>query len=545
MKGPAYRMRRLYRVALRKARTLVQGPPQHPQFVKAAHYLADGWALNFLQVVRPAQLREDFESIRGQGFNTIILVIPWRGFQVDHLVPAYDDFYIRQLERILAAADRAGLSVIVRISYAHQILDRQPLSGLTQMQRLLLDGETQTAWLDYCATVFEICHGFRCFRQGFLSWEEFWHAFGRWQLYRPEYREELMALTGFADYLQAQGLAPMERLPRPEEPGYRQFHGFVNACIREMFERAAARFPGLGMEIRVDKDRQVDADETLSWLSNDSYADLDITRFTYWAPFMGAENRGEILTAEQALSLLDHALGELSDGGKHCNHIVDQFNFVDDAPKFRGIHARIDERQMGEFLTGAAAQLVDKSVGYGVWAYRDYRQNLLFNPRFLMGLAGWYTPADGVAPRRRGGVRMAPGAVLRQVLPARVSGLQTAVPFDSLKLRAALGGRVQGEPELEVRINAGDWVPLEGAGYGELGVTLATERPLIMEDGIVLELRNRGRVLELETLYLFHHVFRGGIHNEYGEPAIHRELVAGFNRAIDAALASREPGETG
>ena len=228
-------------------------------YVRATHYFGDGWALNFLQVVDNDSLRRDFEQIREDGFNTVIIVVPWRGFQVDHYAPEYDPFYVEQLHRVMSAAQNARLAVIVRISYAHQILDVQPLSGLTMMQRLLTDPDTQAAWLDYCETVYRICSGYGCFRQCFLSWEEFWHAFWRWQLYKPEFRVELADEIGFSQYLSEQGIDDITCIPRPEEPEYDVFHGFVNHRIRQMHALASSRVPGLGIEIRVDKDRHVTA----------------------------------------------------------------------------------------------------------------------------------------------------------------------------------------------------------------------------------------------------------------------------------------------
>ena len=135
------------------------------------------------------------------------------------------------------------------------------------------------------------------------------------------------------------------RLPRPEEPDYNIYHQFMNARIREMYLAARTRIPELGIEIRVDMDRYEDGSGEVSWLESDNFTDIDVTRYTYWAPFMGAENRGELLSSDRALELLRHSLHRMTRGGGHRDHIVDQFNFVDDAPKFHGIHARIEPDQ--------------------------------------------------------------------------------------------------------------------------------------------------------------------------------------------------------
>ena len=517
---------------MQRLKALIIPPPERPDYVRATHYFGDGWALNFLQIVDSASLKRDMAQIVEDGFNTVILVIPWRGLQTDHMVPAYDAFYLSQLKRCLAAADKAGLSVIVRLSYAHQILDRQPLSGLTAIQRLLTDPETQAAWLDYLERVHKVCNGYRCFWKAFVSWEEFWHSFWRWQLYTPEHRAQLAEEVGYNRFLDSLGLTNERRLPRPEEPDYNIFHQFMNARIREMYSAARTRIPELGIEIRVDMDRYEDGSGEVSWLESDNFTDIDVTRYTYWAPFMGAENRGELLSSDRALELLRHSLHRMTRGGGHRDHIVDQFNFVDDAPKFHGIHARIEPDQVSQFLEGAVPVMRQESAGYGIWAYRDYRQNVLYNPRFCMGLEGWRLARGSAVPMKNGGVRLANNAVLRQIIPARVAGLQNAVPFDRFDCIARTVGKSTPSGTLEVRLNSGKWFTLTPGAEGELEASIPVPRPVVLEDGIVIELRHSGTALSIDQLFLHHFVFRSGFRDEHNGPGDHHQQVVEFNQAL-------------
>jgi len=284
-----FRLRLWSRIGMRKARTLLQGPPTHPEFICAAHYFADGWALNMWQIMQPSRVLSDLRTIRDDGFNTVILVVPWRGFQVDQLYPAYDDFYERQIRRVLSTAEKLGLSVIVRVGYTYQVFVDSHVSGIIQAKRLLTDAETRDAWLHYLGRLYRICHGYRSFRQGFLSWEEFWHAFHFWQLRKAQPRREIAVSSGFLDYLSTLGIDDADSIPEPGEALQAEYHAFTNKRIREMYECAAAAFPGLGMEIRVDKERLPDGDGE-RWVNNDDFADIDPLRYTYWAPFMGATN---------------------------------------------------------------------------------------------------------------------------------------------------------------------------------------------------------------------------------------------------------------
>ncbi len=530
-----YRIYRYYRTAIRKIRTAIHGPKTHPTQTRAVHYFSDGWVLNFWQIMDPRKLHSDFIQLIEDGFNTIILVVPWREFQSDQFDPKYDNFYIKQLDRVMAAADSHDLSVLVRVAYTHQIPEHATFSGLTQAQRLLTDEDTEKVWLDYLEKVFEICHGYRSFRNGFLSWEEFWHAFSRWQLYPLEFRTKLAHDTGFDSFLKARGIGNINAIPRGDEPEHEVFHAFINDRIARMFQRALTVFPRLTMEIRVDKDRLESSNGEIHWLSNDNYSDISGTRLTYWAPFMGAANTGETLTATQAIELLDHMLDEVTDKGANPNHIIDQFNFVDEAPKFKGIHAKIDTAEVEIFLTKAAPLLIKKSAGYGLWAYRDYRQNLLYNARFLMGMRGWDHSSGPYKPHSKGGIWLGPSATLRQVMPARVAGLQNAVSFDKFTLHIESSEATGPRHRLSVKINATNWVTLgpTADGYG-FTAEIPVDRPVIQETGIVLEIRNEGSAIKLGMLSLFHYIFRGAIRMESGEASTHHTAVVDFNRQLEA-----------
>jgi len=522
----------LRRIAVRKVRTLLQGPPTHPDFVRAAHYFSDGWALNMWQILDPPRVAAELRAIQQDGFNTIILVIPWRGFQVDQLQPAYDPFHERQLNRVMTAADRLGLSVIVRVAYTYQIFMENNLSGIVQAQRLLTDEDTHKAWLDYLARVFRICHSYRCFRQGFLSWEEFWHAFGSWQLRDPGPRSKLARATGYLDYLEQHGIAGVTEIPRPGDPAHASFLAFTNHRIRECYEAARSVFPGLSMEIRVDKERVESGDE-IQWIRNDHFGDHSAPRYTYWAPFMGAQNKGERLGAQGAAQLLEHMLDEVSDRGSRPDHIVDQFNFVDESPKFKGVHAEIEPDEVADFLRLAVPLLRQKSGGYGVWAYRDYRQNVLFNARFLMGMKGWQIPRGRGRRLRRGGIRLSSGTVLRQCLPPTVAGLQRGVGFERMTLQVALHN-VPASAGLQARINAGPWLSLELlAEEKQYRAEIPIDFGGVMADGVILELSNAGPAVDIYSLWLYHWVFRGAIRREDGTPSRYHKAIVAFNKELE------------
>jgi hypothetical protein len=258
---------------------------------------------------------------------------------------------------------------------------------------------------------------------------------------------------------------------------------------------------------------------------------------------MGAANEGEQLSAERAAELLAYMLEVVSEQGAYQNHIIDQFNFVDDEPKFRGIHADIDTGQVAEFLTLAAPLLASKSAGYGLWAYRDYRQNLLYNAAFRMGMQGWQHSDRGCKIVRSGGIKLAPGAVLRQYLPARVAGLQVTKAFSQLALRIEAGPSTDPNHSLNVKINSRAWQPLEAIKENnEFALDIEVDYGIVLEDGIVIELRNNGPTLTLNALSLYHYIFRGDIRRENGEPSLHHSAIVQLNHEL-AALTKQTSAE--
>ena len=41
------------------------------------------------------------------------------------------------------------------------------------------------------------------------------------------------------------------------------------------------------------------------------------------------------------------------------------------------------------------------TMGYGVWTYRDYGDNKLYNPQFALGLRGWKVTGEAISKRGR------------------------------------------------------------------------------------------------------------------------------------------------
>ncbi len=501
-------------------------------YVRAAHYFSDGWALNFWQIADPARIRAELQALRQEGYDAVILVLPWRGVQEDAAGNRLDPFYRRQIVKVLAAVKKAGLRAFVRLSYGYHILPHHGSTAFTDFQRLCFDEERQERWLVYLSEVAKLCRRSGVVSGLFLSWEEFWLPLSSAQDRAQSAREYMARKLGFVHWLREQGVKEIDAIPPRGDPSYHLYHRFKNERIRQLFSTAQACVPDLSMEMRVDKDPQP-TDQGIEWLDNDSYGDLAVTRFSYWAPFMGARNEGELLNAEQALVLLEHMLKSVARQGKQAKQLVDQFNFVDDTPDAGGALAQLEPTQIDAFLLGAAPLLKQYAAGHGLWAVRDYRLNVLFNARFLMGMQGWELCSGQCLNRcHRAGIYLAAGSEIRQILSAPISALQRDILFDEFEFELQLKKRDL-NCRLSIKINAGDWLPLEvNASATVARATIPILHGDIWENGIEIRLRNEGRGQSIDSVQLYHQEYCVGIHNSNGEAGPLFESIQAFNRAL-------------
>jgi len=499
-------------------------------FLRAAHYFGDGWPLDSMQVLRQPALRRELRGLRKLGFNAIILVVPWQGFQVSQDPPTYDAFYEAQLRLALREAQAQGLAVVLRASYVHQVMLAPAIGSVHMAQRLLTQPVYEAAWLDYLRRVHGIADEYPGFHGLFVSWEELWHAFRYWQLQDARTRQTLAQEVGFLEFLCARGVSGVDAIPEREDPAHRHFHAFINDRIRRVFEQAREVVPGLGVEYRVDKDPVHEAGD-VQWLDNDAFLDWEPQRYSYWAPFMGAENVGESLSAEQALGSLAYMLSSTSVEGVGNRQVIDQFNYIDDTAQYAGQHAVIAASQLRPFLRGAADLLARGSGGYGLWAPRDYRCNILYNPAFLDRARGW--DLERATAQAHGGVRLEPSGRATQRIKPGIPWVPRMHPFDEANLEVQVTGEgLFARSRLRVRFNEHTWVALERVGRGRYVAKVPLEFDTIRTRGIGFELENAGGPVLLERLWLFHLVYRVGVQTVHGAPGEHAAEVRRFNRRL-------------
>ncbi len=504
-------------------------------FIRAVHYFGDGWPINCWSTMSVEQARIDFPQITEDGFNAIILIIPWRGLQIEQFPPRYETHYFKLLRGLLKEARRAGLWVILRVSYSHHICDEASLISKHLTANFLTDASYQQPWLHHLRKLRRHTRFASNLYGSFLCWEEFWHGLMRFCEEPEARRRELAVSTGYADFMDT----PSSIIPGFDEPEFASYHAFINAKLRQIYELGQEVLPTLGYEFRVDKDPLQHPDGSVSWLENDNYIDTEGLRYSYWAPFIGATNQGEKLDATQALNLLDYNLREQTKDGSNTRLIIDQFNFVDDTFKYTGSNARLAESEIEPFLQACAELLPRYCKGYGIWAWRDYFQNHLFNPGFQLGLRGWELHVAHSIGRRLGrkGLCLNAGDAIAQSFPSAAHGMHKKYKTSHLLLRVEIASSKN--LVMEASLNQEHYFPLVWDGQVACYcANLPIDDPVYGKRGVLFSLRVVAGTVTVSTANLFQYHYQVGIRATDGRPGPFLGPLRQLNR--DLSLSSTE-----
>lgn len=513
-------------------------------FLRAVHYFGRAHAVNFWDAADLSEAPRHLAQIRADGFNAVIVVVPWRGFQRTLAPPTYDEASFRRLHRLLGMIAEARLKVVLRVSYPYSHDSESDGDHDERALGLFTRSEVRAAWLDYLAKVRGVAEGFAGFQFAFFSWEDV-PAIREAMPHRTlEQRRELAGSLGYRRFLSSRfDIEQVSRLfgqpsrdwsevyvPLAESGAYPTYHEFVNVSLEGLLRAGQRVWPRLAMQVRVDHDRGRVAGEDV-WLENDIRVHDADMRVTYYALPMYTASRGGTLSARQALANLERMLRRVSDEGRNPNHFLDQFLIHEESPLYRD-WPRLAESGVGDFLAGAAALLREYSRGYAFWAYFDYRVNHFYNPAFVRGLHGWRVkgevslqPGSEIAQ-----AALAPGAELGQRMDPHLRGhapwlyerLQFAATARCLGATGGIEILADGVPEA--------WIDVPDGPARQVHAELPPERHRGGE--VEVTLRNAGAVpVAVTDLCLWGFVYRGHIYDEHGAPGPYLEAVRAMLRA--------------
>lgn len=406
--------------------------------LRGVHYFADAYPKQFWNSFEPADVAADFKKIRADGFNSIVLIIPWAEFQPS-LEPGakLDERMFERLNALMDAAQSAGLGVVLRLSYYWTYRPDAEVGMRARLNGLFHDARYRSAWLDHLGEMHKRVARHPAFRLAFLTWEDLYPmelASAEAVLddagILGEYRKFLARTTKLDEVskLYGKSFSSFDEIPFParKTPAYAKvFDYWDDALINALFVPARERFPDISFEVRADWDPVWEDEKKITWKNHAAtYALPGVSTVTsYYSTAWGMKNIGDKVTAAEALKAFDFFVAHVREKDPRQHLFLDQLLFYTNLPDDSSQRTQILPQERDKFLDGVAGRLRDGDISYALWYYRDYVDNVLYNAHFAMGLDGW-RPAGKVEMRALQGGRQAalltPGASLTQHVPANL-----------------------------------------------------------------------------------------------------------------------------
>ncbi len=412
-----------------------------PSYLKAATYVSDAWVSNFWNS-ESDHMDEELAQIAADGFNSIVLVVPWREFQPGVLPVSYNRYAFQKLDKVMNAANAHGLMVELRVGYVWDYYNDDVVTG--RFRDLLKDPSTRAAWLAYAKQIYRTASAHSNFYGGFMTWEDFWNYvedaanLGKGANSRNAAKEcgyqtwlkKHYSLKQVNEYYQpAEKFTSYDNvyIPPRKEYAYKLFYEFYDDFLNDLLEDTQKVFPNLSMEVRLDVD-PVDAQDGNGQVGASHYgtfpcADAGYTSLMY-SVSMG-HGFGDVLSTQEAIKTMNEQLSlvRANNGGKPV--FIDQLLYMDATEGFEQ-NARLAESHRGAFLTGIPDTLRAHTNGYAVWTYRNYTNNPVYNHQFALGTRGWNV-TNGSVMERNGSSQLLlqSGGSLAQKVGHRIGGRTT------------------------------------------------------------------------------------------------------------------------
>lgn len=479
---------------------------------------------------------DDFKEIRADGFNTVILVVPWGEFQPGVNPVRFNDDAFKRLSQVCNAAKQEGLNVFVRVSYLWDFYPDVQMPNFQRANALLSNDSLMLAWKQYLKRIGVATQG--CGTGHFIAWEDFWfmlevatfdakakrvaeHArqvsFDAWVRANagPEFlnRNEVTA--------QRLGHYPF---PPRNSPDYALvLRWFDDQFVQRLMPTVASILPGASMEVRADDDPIYRGDKLQSWFSHKKTYKVKSSPYvmTYWAPAIGAKNLSDFESASKVTERFSYMQKKIS--ASTGNKIfIEQFLFKDNTPE-AAHNTKIAPEQLSEFLKGIASPLLRLTSGYALWGARDYDASLLFNGFFSLGELGWQF-TDGAVVKKAGNFNVAqliPGAAVQQTVPLLRGNAPGLAKSTTLRLQAT------GPGTLEVSFAGGVKSVTIGTRTQEVSVAL----PLAFTDAN-LKISALAGNIAVSDVYLYFHSHVSDVRSAQGQPRQHLEDIRKLNQSL-------------
>jgi hypothetical protein len=432
--------------------------------VKGTYYFQPKAAINnFWAWVDFEQAKTDFRQLKEDGFNTIILMIPWGFFQANIHPITYNEFAFQELRQMLSLADSYKLKVILRVG-SHEYVP-QGAGGSRWLAATVLTNDAD--WAAYRDLFREVAARTRPHSNLLAIFWTFEDTGYMPDLSFHQYPNNAMA---FREWLRQQPLTwwnqlwgehnasynaiepPDQNRASQNERKLSSFAQFSDALVvRRMPDACAAAQQG-NPEILISFQPRPE----INW-GHDYYGQFRLPscyRFvtTWFSPYQSYlfGYVGKDLEGRRVAGYVPAYVERIRQLSNGLPVFVDQFNFRHFGGP-AGESALASEKEELEFISEGLPVLLRDALGYALWNYHDYYLNVTYNGMFRFGLDDWETPAQPGRVQLRvsgqgGGreVEIQPGGWIRQ----RVS----VYPGQEYTLEFQGEGATAGQT-LEVQIN--------------------------------------------------------------------------------------------
>lgn len=383
-----------------------------PEHLKSATYYSDDWVVNFWNS-ESKNMTEELKQIADDGFNSIILVIPWREFQPDMANNSYNEYALSKLHKVMEEAEKQGLWVVLRVGYTWDYYGNDNV--LERYQALLYDDSVKHAWRNYVSRIYQETSNYDNFYGGFLTWEDFWNfvdiagsmgkgtdsiqmaqKIGYQDFAYEHYSEEQINSMYQTTNMQKNKMY----LPERSQPAFKIFYEFYDEFLNIILADSQEVFPGISLEVRLDMDTVNGTDDGLVGVSHTGTYSCKNSAFTslMYSVSMGQETNSQKITSDSAVRMMEHILAVTlqQNGGKPL--YIDQLLYMDTTPGFEK-NAQLAESERVRYLVESAPVLKSMTMGYGIWTYRNYSDNMVYNSQFALDDTGWKFTNSSIVTR--------------------------------------------------------------------------------------------------------------------------------------------------
>lgn len=433
------------------------------EYWKSIHYFANGWPKNMWDSEFET-VDGDFKRIKADGFNSVVILVPWREFQ-----PLGEEEYnataLEKLDWLFKKAEENDLGIILRLGYFWDYYNDENDELYDRYEGVLANNGYKGHWLDYSKTIHDIAKQNENYLGAFICWEDFWGVVHKAQNYAGKSEESCLYadFLGYDEYILNEYpsgeltkyiddimLEDRICIPDLQSPAFETFYSFIDYKLNILLNETQEVFDGLSMEVRVDDDLVKNEDGDNTWYSHKATYNCgaaDYTTIVYGIP-MGFENKGEKLTVSAAVSMMDVILKKVYENNNNKKLFVDQFLFYDNTQGFEH-NAQIQSNQVNQYLHNCSEILLKYTKGYGIWTYKDYYFDAISNGEFAKELTNWDASAGVVVENISGSNQcvLRNGGSIRQWIGGKseTNAEKTTCSFD-VKL---LGGK----SEITVSLN--------------------------------------------------------------------------------------------